>query len=246
MAVHTKIYRRNCDVCSIEYDALSKKSKFCGDGCRVANWRKGNKASTPNGTDQNNIAITRRQATIQHLVQQSIPPELQIAFDLLQNEASRWEIAYREERQDRMEVEESLAKQNEKLLELEHAKILDGVERARPDFVDRIINGLGSIPAPLLEQFAPLIGRLGNLIVPSGNSPIQGIDVSLDEESLHLVQWFKSLPEDTQKRMKEFLVELSKQSNEKLITFIDDGNQYLKTGIRLMRPPNADFSMWGK
>jgi hypothetical protein len=233
------LHERVCENCNKTYQTAAKASKFCSDSCRGAAWRKSK------GTQEITISTPKNESPAQAAspLLTGLNPQLQIAIDLLKKEADRWEKKsdywekkYNDEAAQRQALEKAA-------LQKEHATALQGLENAKPDLIDRVLNGLSSMPPSIVEQFAPLIGRLGNLLVPGGASaPVEGVQGQLDEPQIQFINWINSLPPETQKNFLVAMAQLSSFDGQKLNTTINQIIQLLKSGSSMQ---SHNMSMYG-
>lgn len=236
------MHKRVCENpdCKREYEAHQSNSRYCSSACRSAAWKK-NKSSAPQSIDEKE---TKQLAPAPAQLLTGLTPQLQIAIDLLRKEGDRWEKSYNEERTRRKKAEDEVLKLKEEMLKKEHASALQGIENAKPDMIDRMLNGLSNLPAPIVEQFAPLIGRLGNLLMPSGSAPVEGVQGQLNEPQIQFINWINTMPPETQKNFMIAMAELSRFDEQKLNTVVGQINQFLLQGTTMRSQP-FDQAMYG-
>lgn len=237
-------YDRKCEECGKDYKAMLRHSKFCSNVCRAAWNRKNGNKKIAEGAQQQDVKQTSSlPAAIVSPAITGLPPHLQIAVDLLKNEARRWEKSYDDAASKLEKANDRIKELEKKMSDKEHEVALQGIENQKPDVIDRVLNGLSNMPAPIVEQFAPLIGRLGSLLVPSGAAAVQGVQGQLDEPQIQFINWINGLPPETQKSFMMAMAELSRFDEAKLHNTITQINQFLKVGTTAQRTP--DVSMYG-
>lgn len=228
-------YPRTCQQCSVEYKAVMPDGKFCSDKCRGA-WHRKNK--------------TTGQLTIEHESQRSknflpainvepvfsgLTPHMQIAVNLLQKESKRWEDSYKEERTTRKKIEQELTILKDKVREDAHRHALGEIESDKPSTFERM---LGSIPAPIMEQIAPVLGQLlSRVVLPAPSLAMGGVQ-GLDESQGQIISWITQLPAPLQQGVMGVLVKLSESSTpENLHKSIHQINNLLTNGNTMHHQP---------
>lgn len=189
-------YDKTCEVCNEPFTSKRQHSRTCSTSCR-SKLSKKNKA-LGNNTDMNTIAepqpsqaqkpkeFKKEKKSIlpsPHIT--GLPPHLQMAFDLLKENARRFEDWYEKELAKREALEKQVDDLQDQLRQKQTT--LQGLEDQQPTMFERI---LGSIPQPFIEAAAPHIGALMGKL--SGG--MQGTNGQLDEASAGLLQWIESLP----------------------------------------------------
>jgi hypothetical protein len=135
-------------------------------------------------------------------------PEIAITIDLLKADSRRWEELYNEQRKENKKLKADLERQDREAKEREHKQRLEGLEERKPDFMDRIAN----LPPQVLEAFTPILGRLGNLLIPDAAAmPIAGVQGQLDESTVQFLSWVDQLPDDERKDLFDILGALTVQ-----------------------------------
>lgn len=241
---HTKrTYDKVCDECGKDYQTVSQGAKFCSSLCRGKYFRKMKTASSL-ATEAKAEIKSAQPASITPVIT-GLPPHLQIAFDLLKKDSERMERAYNEERDRRRKVEGELQKLKDDTRDKEHKKALQGLEEKKPDLLDRLAN----LPTPILEQFAPVLGRLAGLLVPGGDvaQPIAGVGGQLDEGQLQFLNWIATLPGELQKNFIGLLATLSNMDEQQLTHTLSQFQNLLTTGTTIKQEPSSgyDKTMFG-
>lgn len=137
-----------------------------------------------------------------------LSPEIAITIDLLKADSRRWEELYNEERKERKKLQTEMARQDRDAKDKEYKQRLQGLEERKPDLVDRIAN----LPPQVLEAFAPILGRLGNLLIPDvAAMPMAGVQGQLDESTVQFLSWVDQLPDDEKKDLFDILGALTIQ-----------------------------------
>lgn len=237
-------FSRTCIECGAKYSAVLQNSRFCNSTCRAANWR-----STKRSGTQPSAHETPENG---HELAESLPMEtkqsndtalgLQIAVELLQQEADRWHGEYREERTKRKALEKEIADSTKERMRLEHKHAIEALQNNKPDIMQRMLAGIGNLPSPFIEQLMPLVGRLGNLVVP----PQPSAELSGTSNQVQpLIDWIQSLPEEVRHKLLVTLQRISELSDVNLFNLLNEIQKYLEPGSRITRPPPPDLSMWG-
>ncbi|MGL6121689.1 MAG: hypothetical protein ACRC1W_01370 [Shewanella sp.] len=168
----------------------------------------------------------------------NLSPQMDIAIDLLKQDSARWKELYNEEKEERKKLQHQNTTLKEQMKDKEHKQALQGIEEKKPDFLDR----LGNLPPQLLEAFTPLIGRLGNLLIPEGATPMAGVGGQLDEAQLQLLAWINSLSEEAQKNLLALLATLTHMDEPKLMLTLSQFQNLIVNGTTLNK---VDTSMYG-
>lgn len=237
-----RTYNKVCDECGKDYESVSQGAKFCSNTCRGRYFRK-MKTSSPTSTVRAETK-SAQPASITPVIT-GLPPHLQIAIDLLKKDAERMEKAYNEERDRRRKVDAELAKLKEETRDKEHKKALQGLEEKKPDLLDRLAN----LPTPILEQFAPVLGRLAGMLIPGGDAaqPVAGVGGQLDEGQIQFLNWIASLPEAIQKNFIGLLSTLSNMDEQTLALTLSQFQNLLTTGTTIKQKTSSgyDETMFG-
>jgi hypothetical protein len=238
---------RKCNHCKNEYNALTLRSQFCSDSCRkkhfnakvmnteIVEEEKPNpkeKKSKPNGM-----------AAMASL--NGAPAHYQIAIDLLREEKKRWQDMYSEERTARKKAEDENVRLIKVHTEERHAAALQGVEDAQPSGVEKFLSGLQNLPAPIVEQFAPIIGRIAGMLLPPENANVVGSSVNgqLDEGQTQLINWINGMPELTQRNFLSILSILNTYDEQKLNVTLTQMINFLNKGTTIQS--NVNVGMYG-
>lgn len=205
--------KRNCDECGREYTFYRDSSRFCSDRC----YRKHLKHNVPaetvsklkvNGKEKSTEPPQVISAQLGH-----VPPHMQIAIDLLKQSEKYWKDRYEEERSELKKVKDQLAQAEKQAKDREYQQTLQGLEQKKPDLIDR----LAALPPHVTEMFAPLVGRLGNLLVPEGAAgSVAGVAGQLDEVQVQILTWLSQLPEAQQKELLALIASMMSMNQEKL------------------------------
>jgi hypothetical protein len=240
-ATQQKGFTRECKQCKKEYSAVLQTSKFCSGACR-AKWNKLN----PKSVEDKEVSLVKKESTqaVPAPIFSGLSPQMQIAVNLLQKESDRWEAAFKEERDLRKKAEQDRDSFKEKLRDTEHKQVLDGIENEKPSMLERL---LGSMPAPFIEQLAPVVGRLAGLIVPGQGQaalPMAGVEGQLDNVQIQILQWIASLPEELQKQVLTVISTLMQMQPQDITITINKILNLLKNGSTINAQPQQ-FSMFG-
>ncbi len=233
---------RNCIECGDEYIAVLSNSRFCGSRCRAAFWRASQRSQTHASTHQTleNDDETSDRLAFEQQKTIDTAAQMQIVTDLLEREADRWRTAYDEERIVRKELENEIKDLENETVRLEHKRALEVLQKEKPDAMERLLSGLGSLPSPILEQLMPLAGRMGNLLLPSpAPTGLSGVG----KEIQPIIIWIQGLPKQLQERLLLTLQKVSQLPEADFHRTLDDMRKYLEPRQRIMRPP-PDMSIW--
>ena len=222
------LFTRCCDECGKEYQAAQKNSKFCSDICRVRNHKKNPK--TADSAGQVVPVEKAKDVSIPSPIITGVSPQLQIAIGLLQENAKRWETEFREERDLRKKVEAERDKLKEQLVETENKHRLEGIENEKPSVFERV---LGSLPEPIVNHLAPVLGEIAKkLLIPGGGEAqaIAGVEGQLDQAQLEFLQWIAQLPEQAQQKVVILCTSMMQMQPQQLSVVLDKIFNLLKTG----------------
>lgn len=247
-----------CEQCKKEYKAAYARSRFCSDKCRVKFFRTKNASMKAENTTKS-LAVNDSKETkekeprIPQPVFQNISPPMAIAVQMLQKDADRWERLYNEERKKAIDLDKELTKLKDESRDKEYKTKLDGIEAQKPDFLDRVLAGLGNIPAPIIEQIAPIIGRITGALIPGDPNqagPQQIGGVQLDEMSTQLLQWISTLDEQNRNNLFIMIGKMMNMDNQKLSASLTKAINLFKNGQlngHHQPSPNLglDMSMYG-
>lgn len=198
-------YEKTCEVCDEPFTSKRAHSKTCSTSCRskLSASKRKNKAlgnsdmntnAEPQPIEQKPKEFKKEKKSIlpsPHIT--GLPPHLQMAFDLLKENARRFEEWYEKELAKREDLEKQLDVLQDQLREKQTS--LQGLMDEKPTLFERI---LGSIPQPFIEATAPHFGALMGKISGGG---VDGTNGQLDEASAGLLQWIGSLPEQANQNL---------------------------------------------
>lgn len=231
-----KRYERVCQLCKKEYKTPIANSKFCSDLCRGRAHREKKfnqqidiSETSPNMNTPSALPTVKPVFT-------GLAPHMQIAVDLLQKEATRWEEAFKKESAAHEKTKAELIKLKEDILRKEHEQTLQGIEDAKPGMFENILNGINQLPAPILEQIAPVLGRLANAFVPQQ----LGMGGQLDDNTQGLVNWLQTLPEDLRTHVMVLVASLSQLPPAELTQKLSQIKNLFTHGTTI-----TNNTMWG-
>lgn len=138
-----------------------------------------------------------------------LSPQIQIAVNLLQKEADRWESAYKKSEEKREKLETELQTLRTESRDKDHRQALQGIEDKKPSGLERFMDAFAKTPAPILDSLAPIIGALGNLI-PKPKS-LQGVDGQLDDITMDVVKWMQTKPAEFNQQLYAILNVIARQ-----------------------------------
>jgi hypothetical protein len=243
---------RNCDHCGRQYPFSGNRARFCSDRCRKAFK---SLSMQPSQTETNPEKKTPAVPTTS-INTGKLSPEIAITIDLLKADSRRWEDLYKEERTDHKKnlaaaitrekkLQDDIIRLESEAKDKEHKHALQGIEARKPDFMDRIAN----LPEPVLNAFAPILGRLANLI-PEGASgaTMAGTNTTqLDEGTVQFLAWVDQLPDDEKKSLFTILGTLTTQDPPLRKTSFTKIENLLIHGTTMQNnnSPGYDRSMYG-
>jgi len=241
-----KTFKRNCDHCNKEYDASYKNSQYCSTYCRSSAHKKRKMTEPPSANTKPAEAKPVVKTTIPAPVFNGFDPHMQIVVDLLKNEIKRESTEKEEWKAECKKVQEAYSKLKDDTQAKEHAKALGDLEKAKPGFMDQVATFFGNLPAPILEQFSPAIGRLLNYALPTeGAAPgMAGVNGQLDEMQSQLLTWIASLPEPNQQSLFNIIGTMMQMDATKLSATQNQILNLLKNGSTL-QGGTVDQSMYG-
>ncbi|HMG94354.1 MAG TPA: hypothetical protein VK589_30045 [Chryseolinea sp.] len=234
-----KTYEKICEECGKQYHTVSQGAKFCSSFCRGRYFRKMKPTNTPTTSDTK-PAFDKPVQSITPTIA-GMPPHIQIAVDLLKKDSERMEKAYNEERDRRRKAETELQKLKDDVRDREHKKALEGLEEKKPDWFDRLAN----LPTPVLEQFAPVLGRLAGMLVPGGEGAQQmaGVGGQLDEAQVQFLSWIAALPEELQKNFMAINAALTHMDENTLAFTLTQIQNLLVNGSTVSKAPSLTPSL---
>lgn len=234
-------YERTCLQCNKEYKAIKPEGKFCSDACRGKHFRQGKRAlNGTHGQTQLFKSSTPKPVKSEPTLAPAInaepiftglAPHMQIAVNLLQKESKRWEDSFKEERTKRKKLEDEINTLKDKVRNDEHRQALEGLENEKPSAFERV---LGSIPAPIMEQIAPVLGQLlSRVMTPQNALQMGGVEGQLDAQG-QLIGWLTQLPEPLMKGVMGILAKLQAMTTpEELHKHINQINNLLTNGTTI-------------
>jgi len=195
-------YEKMCEHCNDTFTSKRQHSRTCSPSCRAklsASKRKKalgnsdmNTIVEPHPTQKPKEFKKEKKSILPSPHITGLPPHLQMAFDLLKENARRFEDWYEKELAKRELLEKQLVELQDQLREKQTS--LQGLIDDKPSAFERI---LGSIPAPFIDAVAPHIGTLmGKLAGGMGSTNGQ-----LDEASEGLLQWIGTLPQESNQNL---------------------------------------------
>ena len=193
-----------------------------------------------NGHNHNNDYST---AVVGTPIFQGLTPQMQIAVDLLKQDARRWEQLYKEEKEKRKKISDKYETLREELAAIKVDNRIAEIENKKPGGLE------GLAENPLVLKLADHVGpALGALMMKlADNTPSSALlrtDGQLDEvtqtQANEMIKWFVSLPQDTRGVVYEILTEWAgAKSIEVLNDTLQRMRNILKTGTVIT--PYAGF-----
>lgn len=265
-----KSFVRNCDECHEEYTASSKLSRTCGPRCRTRAMRRIAKeqAQQPSQTmnESQEMSPTRDPVTTEKPDKairtksirpkfSGLPPDVSIGVMLLERELDRMEQMYTEERAKRKKIQDKYETLKDQVKDERHQQQLAGIEAAKPDLLDRVISGVSQLPAPILENLAPALGRLMEKVVPAGEGVAGQLQGHIDPMTGELLQWIANLPEAIRENLLLVIGKLMGLDQEKLNSTLVQFLNLIKSGstlsgtadevVNIQPTPPYDQTMYG-
>lgn len=260
--MHT--FKRNCEFCEKEYDAVYKNSRFCCHNCKRKGQRRTlrmlreqesyiqttpsippvmNKPEQPKPVapikEVSDEKIDKTEKKIKSIRPKfsNLPADVSIGVSLLERELDRMERMYEEERAKRKKIQGKYEELKDRTKDEKHAQQLAGIEAAKPDVLDRIIAGVGQLPQPILEQLAPALGRLVNKMMPGDEGvagQLQGSEI--DPMTAQLIQWIAAQPEQQRELLLHVIGKLMGLEQDKLSATLMQFLNLLQNGSTLSGP----------
>lgn len=226
---------RDCAQCGKKYQFNPRKgSRFCCDKCR----RDFNEALNSKEEKQEKKSPAIPSPSINT---SKLSPDAAIAIELLKAENARLNNQLTDERKENKKLTAQLARQNQDAKDREYQARLNGLEERKPDFMDRI----ASLPPQVLEAFTPILGRLGNLLIPDvGATPMAGVQGQLDEATVDFLAWVDQLPDDEKKDLFDMLIALRSQDPPVRKTSLMKVKNLFTNGTTIQATP-YNASMYG-
>jgi hypothetical protein len=228
-----KAFTRQCEECKKDYNAFQKNSKFCSGSCR-AKWNKKHPKQAAEEAAEIVLETTGNKpaaAPTPQTIFSGLSPHMQIAVDLLQKECKRWEEAYKEEKKERIDLQEKLTALKDQVREDAHKQALQGIEDEKPSMFERV---LGSIPPQVMEHLAPVIGQLAQRLIPAApGAAMAGVEGQLDEGQIQFLSWVAQQPEPMQKKIILLCTALMQMQPQQVALNLDKVLNLLKNGTTM-------------
>lgn len=226
-----KKFDHTCIHCHKPFKSAYKKSSYCSAACKSKQGRinKANSLNMTPTTEEIKVTENAKVTPLQKVRPPKLPkaasdstvvvgtpifdgltPQMQIAVDLLKQDARRWEQLYREEKDKRKKIADKYETLRDEVAELKVDHRIEAIENKKPGGLE----GLAENPMilKLMDHVGPALGALMvKLVDNSPSSQLVGVDGQLDEitqtQANEMVKWFISLPEDSRKVVYEILTE---------------------------------------
>lgn len=224
------VYRHGCETCNKEFESHRRHARFCSDKCRSINTRKRHKLNgimtttkeeqtKPPKVNGSSNGSSHGTAVVATPIFQGLTPQMQIAVDLLKQDARRWEEMYREEKAARKKTEDSLKEKVDELARIKVDHQIESIENKRPSG----LQGLAESPivAKLLDHVGPALGALMMKLTDGSGPGLIGTDGQLDELTQTQIsefnKWFAGLHPDQRGVIYEIIVSWAQSKTPEIL-----------------------------
>ena len=226
---------RNCDQCGKPYPFSRKTSRFCSGTCRGLAHVKNNSIMKPPSPPIEEEKPEKKSTIIPSpsLNTNKLSTDAAIAIELLKEAKKELQQQLNDERKENKKLKAQLENQILSSKEKEYNARLQGLEERKPDLLDRISN----LPPQVLEAFTPILGRLGNLLIPEmATTPMAGVQGQLDESTSQFLAWVDQLPDDEKIDLFDLLGALTIQDPSTRKTSLKKVKNVLINGTTIQAP----------